>query len=72
LYKGNCTVMGRKAPKSLYQEGMATYSDGDEFNHESAEGFVKIFGLGTRIANTHLRAEAEKMSNAKPDVRALT
>ncbi|GAI12114.1 unnamed protein product, partial [marine sediment metagenome] len=27
LYKGNCTVVGRKSPYSLYEKKLATYSE---------------------------------------------
>ena len=45
LYKGNCTVTGRKSPYSLYKRRLATYSKGDKFDQKLAEGFIKIFGM---------------------------
>ncbi len=45
LYKGNCTVVGRKSPYSLYQEKLATYSKGDIFDQKLSEGFIRIFGM---------------------------
>ena len=72
MHRGNCTVMGRKAAKSLYNIGMATYSDGDQFSHESAAGFVKIFGLGTRIANTHTRAGGQENLTPSQSSEVLT
>lgn len=45
LYKGRCTVTGRKSPHSLYSKELATYEEGDEFPHETAVGFIKIHGL---------------------------
>jgi argininosuccinate synthase len=48
LFKGNSTVVGRKSDKSLYNHGLATYDQGDEFDHSAAPGFIKIFGLGTK------------------------
>lgn len=45
LYKGNCTVAGRKSPYSLYKEELATYGSKDKFDQKLAEGFIKIFGL---------------------------
>lgn len=48
LYKGNCTVVGRKSPHSLYNANLAAYGDGDTFDHASAEGFIKLFGLETK------------------------
>ncbi len=50
FYKGTATVIGRKSDSdSLYIEGMATYTDSDKFKHKSAEGFIYIWGLPTRI-----------------------
>ncbi|MCH8801920.1 MAG: argininosuccinate synthase [Chloroflexi bacterium] len=51
LYKGTCTVVGRQAPKSLYHYGLATYDRTNEFDHSSAEGFIKIYGLSVRTEN---------------------
>ena len=51
LHKGSCTVVGRQAPQSLYQHGLATYDRGDQFDHTSAEGFIKIYGLPVRTQN---------------------
>jgi argininosuccinate synthase len=45
LYKGNCTVVGRKSPHSLYRQHLATYSTGDRFNQKLAEGFIKLYGM---------------------------
>lgn len=45
LYKGNCTVVGRKSRFSLYREELATYSEKDIFDRTAAEGFIKIWGL---------------------------
>lgn len=45
LYKGSVTVVGRKSEYSLYDEGLATYAKGDEFNHQSALGFIYCWGL---------------------------
>lgn len=48
LYKGQCTVLGRQSPHSLYSRGLATYSAGDTFNHESAAGFLDFWNLPIR------------------------
>jgi len=45
LFKGTCTVVGRKSPFALYDHGLATYDEGDKFDHQAAVGFIKIFGL---------------------------
>tara|TARA_B110000438_G_scaffold57412_1_gene57484 strand:- start:226 stop:1446 length:1221 start_codon:yes stop_codon:yes gene_type:complete len=49
LYKGNVTVIGRKSKYSLYDYDMSTYSTTDSFNHKSAEGFIDIYSLPSRI-----------------------
>ncbi|MFX3674866.1 MAG: argininosuccinate synthase [Paenisporosarcina sp.] len=49
LHKGNHTVVGRKSPHSLYNEELATYSKGDAFDHDAAVGFIKIWGLPTKV-----------------------
>ncbi|ETI66887.1 argininosuccinate synthase [Neobacillus vireti] len=49
LLKGNHTVVGRKSPHSLYNEELATYSKGDAFDHNAAVGFIKLWGLPTKV-----------------------
>ena len=50
FYKGDCRVVGRMSPHALYDHGMATYDEGDKFDHTAGEGFVKIWGLPLEIA----------------------
>ncbi|MGD9893496.1 MAG: argininosuccinate synthase, partial [Dehalococcoidia bacterium] len=49
LYKGNCTVQGKKSPRSLYVEQLATYSTGDLYDQSAAIGFIKIHGLPVQV-----------------------
>lgn len=42
---GLAQVVGRRSPHSLYDEGLATYSDGDTFDRAAAEGFLKLYAL---------------------------
>ncbi len=49
LHKGNCTVVGRKSPHSLYQHKLATYDVGDQFDQSAAPGFIQIYGLPVRV-----------------------
>ncbi len=51
LHKGTCVVVGRQSPKALYNYGLATYDRADEFDHSSAEGFIKIYGLSVKTEN---------------------
>jgi argininosuccinate synthase len=50
LFKGTCTVVGRKSPFALYEHSLATYDAGDLFDHSAAEGFIKIWGLPVETA----------------------
>ena len=49
LYKGNCTVVGRKSPSSLYHSGFATFEDDEVYNQQDAEGFIRLNGLRLKI-----------------------
>ncbi|MBV8696238.1 MAG: argininosuccinate synthase [Chloroflexi bacterium] len=42
---GQCSVVGRKSEHSLYSHGLATYESGDQFDHNAALGFIKLWGL---------------------------
>jgi len=48
LYRGAATVVGRESPHSLYRPELATYSSGDRFRPEMAEGFIYVWGLPAR------------------------
>jgi len=50
LYKGGCTVVGRKSPYSLYQEDLATFGQDDVYNQADATGFINLFGLPLTVA----------------------
>jgi argininosuccinate synthase len=46
LFKGQATVVGRKSEHSLYSKKLATYETGDQFDHDAARGFIRLWGLG--------------------------
>lgn len=48
LYKGSLRVAGRKADQPLYDQSLATYMEGDTFDHRASEGFISVFGLSLR------------------------
>ena len=50
LLKGDCRVVGRKSPLALYEPALATYDEGDRFDHAAAEGFIRIWGLPVETA----------------------
>ena len=49
LFKGSCTVVGRRSEHSLYSFKLATYDKEDAFDQRAAEGFIKIWGLPIRV-----------------------
>jgi argininosuccinate synthase len=49
LYKGNCTVVGRKSEKSLYHGAFATFEKDTVYNQQDAEGFIRLNALRLRI-----------------------
>lgn len=65
LHQGQATVVGRRAPHSLYQHALATYERGDAFNHDAALGFIALWGLPVKTqAQTQLLA-------AQPEGQAM-
>ncbi|HZM88032.1 MAG TPA: argininosuccinate synthase [Blastocatellia bacterium] len=49
LYKGNCIVVGRRSPCSLYSEEFATFERDTVYNQRDAEGFIKLNALRLRM-----------------------
>ncbi len=55
LYKGGCTVVGRKSPRSLYRLDLATFEEDEAYRQKDAEGFIRLNAL--RLA---IRAQRKK------------
>jgi len=49
LYKGNCLVVGRKSPVSLYHPELATFEEEAVYDQKDAEGFIKLNALRLRV-----------------------
>jgi argininosuccinate synthase len=63
LHKGTHFVVGRKSAHSLYNEELATYSKGDAFDHNAAVGFIKLWGLTTKVYSQVNQLEKESVSS---------
>ena len=61
LHKGTAQVVGRSSPYSLYRPKLATYSAGDQFDHQAAVGFIKLVGLPVRT-----QAEVQGIAETAP------
>ncbi len=60
LFKAHSMVVGRMAPKSLYNLSLATYDKGDKFDQSMAVGFIHIWGLPVATqAQVQLLGDAE-------------
>jgi argininosuccinate synthase len=69
MYKGTPAVVGRKSPCSLYDEGLATYGEGDPFEHSAADGFLKIVSMETAtMAKMKMKNAAELTAQGKDNI----
>jgi argininosuccinate synthase len=49
LYKGRADAIGRRSPRSLYRQDLATFGTGMAYDHADAGGFIRLFGLPERV-----------------------
>lgn len=49
LFKGNCSVVGRKSDYGLYREDYATFGEDEVYDQADAEGFINLFGLSMKV-----------------------
>jgi argininosuccinate synthase len=49
LYKGSCSVVGRKSPYSLYREDLATFEEDSVYKQSDADGFIRLNALRLRV-----------------------
>jgi argininosuccinate synthase len=56
LYHGSVTTAGVRSPFALYDAALATYGEGDAFDHQAAAGFIRCYGLPLeRVASLRAR-----------------
>jgi argininosuccinate synthase len=49
LFKGRAEAIGRRSPRSLYREDLATFGEGMAYDHGDAGGFIRLYGLPERV-----------------------
>jgi argininosuccinate synthase len=49
LFKGRAESVGRRSPRSLYRQDLATFGEGMSYDHKDAGGFIRLFGLPERV-----------------------
>ena len=69
LFKGRAEAIGRRSPRSLYRQDLATFGEGMAYDHQDAEGFIRLFGLPERVRaltrNDAESADANKKTREK-------
>jgi argininosuccinate synthase len=66
LHKGTYQPVGRRSEQSLYDLDLATYSPDDAFDHNAAKGFIKLWGLPTKVyAKVNGKGEAKTAEAVK-------
>ncbi len=65
LYRGSCTVVGRKAPRSLYDPQIATFEAEKVYDQKDAGGFIKLNALRLR-QRARAREPAAKRRGSRP------
>jgi argininosuccinate synthase len=66
LLKGQAVAVGRRSPQSLYDFGLATYETGDQFDHDAAVSFIKLFSQGLRT-----QARVQLGAGGAPEIHSL-
>ncbi|MFA7431016.1 MAG: argininosuccinate synthase [Rhodospirillaceae bacterium] len=49
LYKGTCSVVGRRSPKSLYRMDFVTFEEDTVYDQYDANGFIRLNALRLRL-----------------------
>ncbi|MBR2461971.1 MAG: argininosuccinate synthase [Spirochaetaceae bacterium] len=49
LYKGSIRGAGSYSPYSLYNESIASFTTGELYNHQDAQGFITLVGLPLKV-----------------------
>ncbi len=69
LYKGRAEAVGRRSPRSLYRQDLATFGTGMEYDHKDAAGFIRLFGLPERVRALTLEGEGAMPAAAPETLR---
>ena len=76
LFKGRASVLSRRAPVSLYDLDLASFSASEGYAHSDSSGFVKLFSLPQRALAVQrqmaLRASSADPPRPQPSALAAT
>ena len=65
LFKGRCTPAGISSPYSLYRTDLASFVMGAEYDPTDAKGFIRLFGLPTKVAAMVQKEREHRMTNSE-------
>ncbi|THF85263.1 argininosuccinate synthase [Deinococcus sp. KSM4-11] len=65
LYRGSVTVVGRKAPQSLYDKDLVSFEAGGDYNQHDAGAFIKLNALRMRV-QARVKAKADAPTDQQP------
>jgi len=65
LFKGHCLSAGIQSPNSLYSTELASFTMDEDFDGTDANGFIRLFGLGAKIAAKKQSANQKKKPTRK-------
>ena len=65
-------MVARTSPFSLYDERFVTFGEDDVYNQADAAGFIRLYGLPTRVAALKAQetAAAQPLASGLVDVAA--
>jgi len=65
LFKGRCTPAGITSPYSLYRTDLASFVMGAEYDPTDAKGFIRLFGLPTKVAAMVQKEREHRITNSE-------
>jgi argininosuccinate synthase len=66
LFKGRAEAIGRRSPRSLYRQDLATFGEGMAYDHQDAAGFIRLFGLPERVRALTRHGAGKAASGPEP------
>ncbi len=72
LFKGQASVLSRKAPASLYDLDLASFGASEGYAHADSSGFLKLFNLPQRALAAQRSLMAPKTPAPRPPLARVT
>ena len=63
LRKGTVTIAGRESEEALYDEAFVTFGEDDVYQQSDAAGFIRLYGLPSRVRALKDQARAAKAAS---------